>query len=51
MIKDDYEELEVTATKNKRPSVAGGSSLGEDDGPEDLSYRVWTMCMQTRFFD
>lgn len=46
MLKDDYEELEVTPTKRPRSSGAGEKPLGEDDGPEDLSYRVWTVFMQ-----
>ncbi|KAK4691596.1 nucleoporin NUP82, partial [Lecanoromycetidae sp. Uapishka_2] len=40
MLKDDYEELEATPTKRPRPSGVGESLSVDDDGPEDLSYRI-----------
>lgn len=42
MLKDDHEELEATPTKRPKPTGADEASSGDDEGPEDLSYRVWT---------
>ena len=40
MVKDDFEELE--ATPSKKPKPVGERHASEEEGPEDLSYRVST---------
>ena len=40
MLKDEYEEREATPTKKPKHGTAEVGSPEEDDGPEDLSYRV-----------
>lgn len=42
MLKDEYEELESTPTKRLRSTGDSEAPIGDDEGPEDLSYRVWT---------